>query len=229
MLTINVDGAVSTLTGASGLIVNTLGGADTVTLHGLTITVTVDAEGELVLYGDPGNDTLGSTEPVALEGATITIAGGGALAGTVHIVPDEAGRQADTIGEWIATHAHDAWNAVWPDHIGANRMALFSVEGVTLGEQVQELRGTNGDSDWVRRGAKYVGDRSGAASQQTSLHGQRAAEAREKDVQPKIDWNDSFSGLSTALLSGGKSSGARASQPNLAGFDHAPLEKKKPR
>jgi VCBS repeat-containing protein len=71
VLTMNVNGAVSTLSGAGRLIVNALGGPDTVTLHELTIPSTVDAgTGDdlvnasgvsavgVLLYGSDGNDTL---------------------------------------------------------------------------------------------------------------------------------------------------------------------------
>jgi hypothetical protein len=76
-LTLNVNGAVSTLTGADSLLVNALGGPDTVTLHDLTIPVTVE--------GGAGDDLLDASGVSALgvvlrggEGDDTLIAGGGA-------------------------------------------------------------------------------------------------------------------------------------------------------
>jgi ELWxxDGT repeat protein/VCBS repeat-containing protein len=71
VLTIDVNGASSTVSGAGKLVVNALGGPDTVTLHALTIPATVDGgEGDdlldasgvseigVVLLGGAGDDTL---------------------------------------------------------------------------------------------------------------------------------------------------------------------------
>jgi hypothetical protein len=83
VLTIDVNGAVSTLSGAGRLIVNALGGPDTVTLHDLTIPATVDAgSGDdfvdasgvsavgVVLHGGAGDDTL-------IAGAGVDVLDGG--------------------------------------------------------------------------------------------------------------------------------------------------------
>jgi hypothetical protein len=76
VVSIVVNGAASTLTGASSILVNALGGPDTVTLHDLTTPVTVD--------GGAGNDVLDASGVSALgvvlrggEGDDTLIAGGG--------------------------------------------------------------------------------------------------------------------------------------------------------
>jgi hypothetical protein len=76
VLAIDVNGASSTVSGAGALIVNALGGPDTVTLHGLTLPATVE--------GGAGDDVLDASGVSALgvvlrggEGDDTLVAGGG--------------------------------------------------------------------------------------------------------------------------------------------------------
>src|SRR6185436_16039036 len=64
-VTFNVNGAISSVTGAGRLLVNALGGNDTVTLHGLTTPATVDA--------GSGNDVVNGS---AVSGANLVLIGG---------------------------------------------------------------------------------------------------------------------------------------------------------
>jgi hypothetical protein len=97
-------------------------------------------------------------------------------------------------------------------HLGT-QLALFSVDGVTLGngsgngEQHAASGASLGDcSDWLVI-AKEKGH--------TPSH-----ESREAPKQNAIDWNDSFKGLASPIFSGGRSVASRGGGPShLSDFD----------
>jgi Ca2+-binding RTX toxin-like protein len=68
---VSVNGSVSTLSGASSLIVNALEGSDTITLHDLTVPVAVDAGGDIdTLNVDDTGDTGTNEGTLSATGLT---------------------------------------------------------------------------------------------------------------------------------------------------------------
>jgi hypothetical protein len=121
MLTISVNDTVSTLTGAVSVIVNALGGPDTVTLHGLTIPATVMAgegndlvdasgviAGAVTLNGGPGEDTL-----IGGTGAGTVVATSGSTAADSMDLHGKNTQHVENARESTTDHVGLAWTAHW--------------------------------------------------------------------------------------------------------------------
>ena len=111
--------------------------------------------------------------------------------------------------------------------------ALFSVDGVTLGEDGDvrhsgrhELLHEHGLTDWTRDGGKRTGDAQHAEDNRS--RGEHHAEAKRAAAK-SIDWNDSFRGLGAGMAATPLGGNRGAQQPNLAGFDLQQKTDKKPR
>ena len=197
-----------------------------------------------------GTDTLVSIEHVSFTGGGVVTAGAG-VSGEVQIAPPEHDGGHGAIWDWIASHldgARRAWldaghrgklgdiHEDWTEH-GFNlfahssaKSALFSVEGVSLGGHGDAHRPDGGGHDdasdaahgWIRVGA----DAHSAAQERDKAHTHSAAGSK---AAPKVDWNDSCSGLSSPFLTNGKQGARGGAQPNLASFETSPSKKKSPR
>ncbi len=110
--------------------------------------------------------------------------------------------------------------------------ALFSVDGVTLGEDGNvrhagrhDASHEHGFADWTRDGGKRTGD-APHAKDKSEAH--RQAEAKNADAK-LIDWNGSFHGLGAGMALTQPGSKRGAQQPNLTDFDHRQKSDKNPR
>jgi hypothetical protein len=131
-----------------------------------------------------------------------------------------ARRLADTIRDKI-----DALFDHWDDdrfsvlrHLGT-QLALFSVDGVTLDEGARggSAGGSLGDcSDWVIVAKEKSKDPAPVAKSKGHKDSHHSQEAPK---QHAIDWNDSFKGLASPILSCGRPGSSRGGSANLADFD----------
>jgi hypothetical protein len=209
-VTFNVNGAVGSLSGGASVRVYALEGDDTITLHGLTLPVTVDA--------GPGNDVVDASGVTA---ASVMLLGG-------------AGDDQLTGGsgnDWLVGGAGDDVLCGGPGndlfkHVGG-KPALFSVDGVNIGLGGASDRHQSdvrlGGGDWV------IGERKGKGAgtvAKTSDH-KAAHELAGAKAHYSVNWNDTFAGLAAPF--GGAGSSRGGGKPNLAEFDHQNSRKNAPR
>jgi hypothetical protein len=187
-------------------------------------------------------DTLSGIEQISVaQGAQVfTAAAGASATDDVEVSPAWGERWPD-LARLIAGLKHHGLRELLGDlrehglklfaHT-SGEPALFSVDGVTLGEDGDvrhagrhDASHEHGFADWTRDGGKRTGD-APHAKDKSEAHCQ--AEAKKADAK-LIDWNGSFHGLGAgmALTQPGGKRGAQ--QPNLTDFDHRQKSDKNPR
>ena len=195
-----------------------------------------------------GTDTLIGIEQVAFaDGAVVNMPAGSA---SIQLAA-ASGAGGATSGGWISTplYGNGNWEELarrlaeniqdkidalfdhWDGdgysvlrHLGT-QLALFSVDGVTLGngggsgERHAATGASLGDcSDWLVIAKEKTKD---PASPAAEAKGHKPShESREAPTQHAIDWNDSFKGLASPILAGGRSSASRGGgSSHLSDFD----------